>query len=124
VTDADVTRLLVQLRRRGLKPKTTRNILSSLHSIFELGLRQRWVSANPCKLVDLPVAEPSGEIRFLKQDELVAVVERGVPDDEWGRLERPLYLMAGAALLGRRGARYCAALSTPSPPCEPRGPAA
>jgi hypothetical protein len=46
VTEADVTRLLVRLRRRGLKPKTARNVLSTLHSIFELGLRRRWVGAN------------------------------------------------------------------------------
>ena len=84
LTEADITRLLVELRRRGLKPKTARNVLSTLHSIFELGLRRRWVSANPCKLVDLPVVEPSGEIRYLKQAELVAVIERGIPDDELG----------------------------------------
>src|SRR3954451_23881874 len=51
IAEADVTRLIVPLRRRGLNPKTVRNIVSSLHSIFELGLRRHWVSANPCKLV-------------------------------------------------------------------------
>ena len=61
IGEADVTRLLVRLRRRGLKPKTARNVLSTLHSIFELGLRRRWVGSNPCKLVDLPVIEPNGE---------------------------------------------------------------
>jgi integrase len=100
IGEADVTRLLVQLRRRGLKPKTARNVLSTLHSIFELGLRRRWVGSNPCKLVDLPAIEPSGEIRFLKQAELVAVLERGIPDDAWGPIERPLYLMA--AMTGLR----------------------
>ena len=100
LTEADITRLLVELRRRGLKPKTARNVLSTLHSMFELGLRRRWVSANPCKLVDLPMVEPSGEIRYLKQEELVAVIERGVPDDELGPIERPLYLMA--AMTGLR----------------------
>ena len=75
-------------------------MLSTLHSIFELALRRRWVSANPCKLVDAPVIEQNGEIRYLKQAELVAVLERGIPDDAWGQLERPLYLMA--AMTGLR----------------------
>jgi integrase len=100
ICEADVTRLLVKLRRRGLKPKTVRNVVSTLHSIFELGLRRHWASANPCRLVDLPVAEPSSEIRFLKQAELMAVLERGIPDDTWGPIERPLYLMA--AMTGLR----------------------
>jgi integrase len=46
------------------------------------------------------VIESTGEIRFLKQAELVAVLERGIPDDAWGPIERPLYLMA--AMTGLR----------------------
>ena len=42
------------LRRGGRAPKTIRNIMSTLHSLFELSLRRRWASSNPCKLVDLP----------------------------------------------------------------------
>ena len=64
-------------------------------------MRRRWVSANPCKLVDAAGrAEPSSEIRFLTQAELVAVLDRGVPDDDLGAVERPLYLMA--AMTGLR----------------------
>ena len=33
---------------------TIRNIASTLHSVFELAIRRRWVTFNPCKLVDLP----------------------------------------------------------------------
>jgi hypothetical protein len=47
ITEADVTRLLVRLRRLGRKPKTVRNVFSTLHSVFELGIRRRWVAANP-----------------------------------------------------------------------------
>jgi integrase len=36
----------------------------------------------------------------LRQEELAAVLDTGVPDDEWGFLERPLYLMA--AMTGLR----------------------
>ena len=100
IHDADVTRLLVQLRRTGRKPKTIRNILSSLHSLFELAVRRRWVVSNPCKLVDSPGVPPSGDIRFLTQDELMAVITRGVGDSRWASVDRPLYLMA--AMTGLR----------------------
>jgi hypothetical protein len=35
IVEADVTRLLARLRRLGRKPKTIRNVLSALHSVFE-----------------------------------------------------------------------------------------
>jgi integrase len=78
----------------------SRNVLSSLHSLFELAVRRRWVSESPCRFVDRPAARPSGDIRFLSHEELLAVLEGGVPDDPWGALERPLYLMA--AITGLR----------------------
>ena len=92
VRDADVTRLLVRLRRSGRAPKAIRNILSTLHSLFELAVRRRWVPANPCKLVDAPAAPPSSEVRFLTQEELVAVIDRGVEESTWAVVDRPLYL--------------------------------
>ena len=67
VHEAHVTRLLVHLRRIGRKPKTIRNVVSTLHSLFELALRRRWVTSNPCKLVDLPGVPTSGDIRYLTQ---------------------------------------------------------
>jgi hypothetical protein len=45
-----------------------------------LALKKRWVSSNPCKLVDLPVVPESGDIRYLTQDELMAVIDRGIED--------------------------------------------
>ena len=94
ITDTDVTRLLVRLNRLGRKPKTIRNIASTLHSVFELAIRRRWITSNPCKLVDLPAVPQSSEVRYLTQEELTAVVTRGVQGSPWARLERPLYLMA------------------------------
>ena len=83
----------------GRKPKTIRNILSSLHSIFELGLRRRWVRRTRASWsICRPAAEQ--EIRYLTQDELVAVIDRGVDGVEMGAVERPLYLMA--AMTGLR----------------------
>ena len=95
-----VTRFVAALRRDGKAPKTIKNILSTLHSIFELAIRKRWIAVNPCKLVDKPeVPEPS-DIRFLTQEELEAVLRDGIPDDKRGVIERPLYLMA--AMTGMR----------------------
>jgi integrase len=68
--------------------------------VFELAVRRGWVTANPCKLVDAPEVEPSHEIRFLSQAELETLLAHGIPDDELGVLERPLYLMA--AMTGLR----------------------
>jgi integrase len=100
ITDTDVTRLLIRLNRIGRKPKTIRNVASTLHSAFELAIRRRWITSNPCKLVDLPAVPQSPEVRFLTQDELTAVVTRGIQGSPWARVERPLYLMA--AMTGLR----------------------
>jgi hypothetical protein len=71
-----------------------------------LGVRARATTPldhhQPCTLVDLPATKPSTDIRFLRQEELAAVLDTGIPDDEWGFLERPLYLMAAMTGL-RRG---------------------
>jgi integrase len=110
IGEDDVTRLLVRLRRAGLAAKTIRNIAGTLHSLFELAIRRGWVGANPCKLVDLPGVQPSGDVRFLSHDELQSVLERGVPDDDRAKLDRALYLTA--AMTGLRqgellGLRWC-----------------
>jgi integrase len=85
ITEDDVTRFVARLRRSSMSPKTARNLLSTLHSLFELVVRRRWVSENPCRFVERPAARPSGDVRFLSQEELLAVLESGVPVDAWGR---------------------------------------
>jgi len=100
IGDADVARLLVRLRRLGRKPKTIRNIISTLHSVFELAIRRRWLTVNPVKLVDLPAVPPNSDVRYLTQGELMAVVDRGTDGSLWSHMERPLYLMA--AMTGLR----------------------
>jgi integrase len=100
VRPADVTRLLARLRQSELKPKTVRNIFSTLHSVFDLAVRRRWVAANPCTPVEPPEVQPSADIRYLTHDELTALLEGGIPEDALGLVERPLYLMA--AMTGLR----------------------
>ena len=100
VAEDDVTRFIARLRRQGKAPKTIRNIVSTLHSIFDLAIRRRWISVNPCRLIDKPEVPEATDIRFLTQDEFEAVLREGVPNDRWGAVERPLYRMA--AMTGMR----------------------
>jgi integrase len=100
IDEDDITRLMARLRSDGKAPKTIKNIVSTLHSIFDLALRRRWIPVNPCRLVDKPEVPEATDIRFLDQDELEAVIREGVPEDDWGVVERPLYLMA--AMTGMR----------------------
>jgi integrase len=77
---ADVERLMATLQGKDLAPKTIKNVLGSLHSIFDYALRKGWVAENPCRLVDKPEAEGSDpDIRFLMLDELDAVL-RAISD--------------------------------------------
>jgi len=81
-------------------PKSIRNYLGLLHSLFVYAERKGWTHSNPVKHVEKPRAgSDDPDIRFLDQDELDALA-RAVPDDVLGRLERPLYLTA--AMTGLR----------------------
>ncbi|MQA91394.1 MAG: tyrosine-type recombinase/integrase [Gemmatimonas sp.] len=92
------------LRRKleqGYASKTIQNHLNFLHGIFAFAVRRGWVSSNPVALVDRPKKNrsPRRRIRFLQPSELDRLVV-AVPDDEFGKVERPLYL--GAAMTGLR----------------------
>jgi integrase len=84
----------------GRSPKSVRNYVGLLHSIFDHAERQDWRTGNPCKLVDLPQAEGGDpDIRFLDNTELEALL-RAVPIAGLGPLDRLLYLTA--AMTGLR----------------------
>jgi integrase len=92
----------------GLAPKSVRNYLGLLHSLFEYAERRDWAPGNPCRLVDRPGEEEAdSDIRFLSDEELDALL-RAVPETGVGRLDRVLYLTAAttglrqAELLGLR----------------------
>jgi integrase len=90
----EIQAFIGHMRRSGSSPKTTRNALGILHSLFEYARREGWVQANPCTLVDKPRAgEGDPDIRFLEPEEIEALL-RGVPDDDLGRVERRMYLAA------------------------------
>jgi integrase len=96
----DVQRFIAQKTREGRAPKSVRNYLGLLHSIFAHAEKRGWASANPVKHVDPPrKPDRDDEIRFLDEAELEALL-RAVPDDRRGPTEHLLYLTA--AMTGLR----------------------
>ena len=98
---------IASLGRRGCSPKTVRNVMGTVHSLFELARRQKVVRANPCQIIDLPKIDAGdATIRFLDQSELEALLRAApsktrpaVEHDSW-RVERVMYL--AAAMTGMR----------------------
>lgn len=96
----EVEALAAHMTRQGSSPKSVRNALGVLHRVFEHARRQEWIEANPVSLADKPRVESvDPDIRFLEIKEVEALL-RGVPDDELGQIERPMYL--AAAMTGMR----------------------
>ncbi|MGZ4235303.1 MAG: tyrosine-type recombinase/integrase, partial [Solirubrobacteraceae bacterium] len=94
VTREHVEQFVADCLRDGLSPKTVSNCLGLLHSIFEFAIRRGWANdENPCKRAEKPKAVEHSDIRFLDEDEVEALL-RAVPDTEFGRLQRVLYLAA------------------------------
>jgi integrase len=96
----EVESLAAHMARRGSSPKTIRNALGILHGIFEYARRQEWVATNPVSLADKPrIEEVDPDIRFLETEEIEALL-RGVPEDDLGQVEHPMYM--AAAMTGMR----------------------
>ena len=91
---------IAEKQAQGTAPKSIRNYLGLLHSIFAFAERRGWTRGNPCKFVELPeAAQADADIRFLDQAELEALV-RATPDDGLGPTDRVLCLTA--AMTGLR----------------------
>jgi integrase len=74
ITADDVEALIRTMANKGSSAKTITNALGFCYSIFEYARDKGWAKRNPCEGVDLPRVPEHGEIRFLDQDELDAVV--------------------------------------------------
>jgi len=100
VEESDIEAFMAAKVAEKKAPKSIRNYLGLLHSLFVYAEKKGWAHGNPVKHVEKPRAgSDDPDIRFLDQDELDALA-RAVPDDVLGRLERPLYLTA--AMTGLR----------------------
>lgn len=90
----DIEGYAAALARKGLAANSRINNLNLLGSIFELALLRGWAVRNPVRGVTRPrggSADP--DIHYLTMEEVEAVL-RGIPDDQLGRREKPLYLAA------------------------------
>src|SRR5205807_816462 len=78
----------------GLKPKTIANALGFLSHVCEYAVKRRWVTSNTCRHVERPKSlEPDTALRFLDEEEVEALL-RAVPQGDFGRVQRVLYLAA------------------------------
>jgi integrase len=101
ITKRDVEELDRVMRRKGLGPKTRLNALKLLSEIFAFAKRQGWCRRNPCEQVQFPQAEPTSDIRFLTEDELVALLGAvDIDKESLGHTDWAMFLTA--ALTGLR----------------------
>lgn len=111
VTRADVETLAAGMLKLGLSPKTVRNTLSFLHSIFEHAIDEGWARENPVRRATRPGRRRQGDVdpdlQFLTLAELDAVL-RAIPDEIVHRAPAP-------TRKGRRG-------PAPPPPPDVLGP--
>jgi len=111
VTSAHVQALASGMLRAGRSPKTVRNVLSFLHSIFEHAIDKDWTRENPVRRAVRPGRRRQGDaepdLQFLTLPELDAVL-RAIPDEVVARTPAP-------TRRGRRG-------PAPPPPPDVLGP--
>ena len=101
ITRRDVEELDRVMRRKELAPKTHLDALKLLSEIFIFAKRQGWCRRNPCEQVRFPQVEPTSDIRFLTEAELVALLEAVDIDEEpLGHTDWAMFLTA--ALTGLR----------------------
>jgi integrase len=99
ITPSGIEQFLAAKRDEGRAPKTIRNALIFLNSIYAYAERHGLVAVNPVRMVDKPRTPERAEVRFLDETELEALL-RTVPSDALGRVEAPLYVTA--AMTGLR----------------------
>ena len=92
VTRQDVERLARSMLARGLAPKTVRNVVSFLHSAFELAIENSWAASNPVARAARPLRRRRGDadpdLQFLSLDELRRVID-AIPDETVVRKPEP-----------------------------------
>jgi integrase len=83
-TRGDVEDLAAAMLDKGLSPKTVRNVLSYLHSVFEHAIDLGWTAENPVRRAARRKRRRAGDVnpdlQFLTLDELEAVI-RAIPDE-------------------------------------------
>jgi hypothetical protein len=105
----DVERLARAMLARGAAPKTVRNLMELMHSVFALAVKEGWANSHPVAYAARCEADP--DLQFLTLDELDAVIEaipdRMVDPDALGPVPRLVILaaVAGRDALRERGVK-------------------
>lgn len=110
VSTADVEALARSMLRRGLAPKSVRNVITFLHSVFGLAVDHGWCVTNPVTRAARPRRRGGGgnpDLQFLTVAELEAVIA-AIPNETVLRTPAP-------TRRGRRG-------PAPPPPPDVLGP--
>jgi integrase len=99
----DVADLVAVLEGKGLAPKTVRNVIATLSSLYTFAQapRRAWAATNPCVGIELAAVPDHTGIRFLTLDEvdmLIASVRPGM----FQSIDRAMFLTAAMAGL-RKG---------------------
>jgi integrase len=103
VTHRDIEKLARSMLAKGSAPKTVRNVMTFLHSVFLLAMRNGWTSLNPVVGAARPKRPRAGDanpdLQFLTMGELDAVIAT-IPDlvvdrEVFGPVLRVLILTAG-----------------------------
>jgi integrase len=105
VTRTDVERLARAMLERGLAPKTVRNVMTFLHSVFALGVDSEWTASNPVAHAARPRRRREGDadpdLQFLTLRELDAVIaaiaDRTIDRDSLGPGLRLVILAAATS---------------------------
>ena len=63
VSTEDVERLASRMFVRGASPKTVRNVMTFLHSVFGLAVRKGWAAGNPVEDAARPKRRRAGKER-------------------------------------------------------------
>jgi hypothetical protein len=79
VSTEHVERLASRMLTRGASPKTVRNVMTFLHSVFGLAVRKGWAPGNPVEDAARPKRRRAGDadpdLQFLTPAELDRVIE-------------------------------------------------
>jgi integrase len=84
VTQDDVERLAAAMMRKGLAPKTVRNVMTFLYGVFAHAEARGWVERNPVSRAARPRrrrGDATADLQFLTVAQLDAVLE-AIPDHE------------------------------------------
>lgn len=93
VTVADVETVAAGMLDAGLAPKTIRNVVTFMHSVFEHAIDCGWTTQNPVRRASRPRRRRAGDanpdLQYLSVVELEAVL-RAIPDEVVERAPAPV----------------------------------